>query len=225
MKHPDAIASGRRAAARRAIRIAVVTMALALATGCANRLDRRVYLATTTDACAALGSANTPTTPPPMEVYRISVIGRKHGIDVNTQLAAGWVPAAAVDVLLNPERPDDAPPAVINPATQPATTGPARAEPVLLLDPRGVAQHVATGSRLVLLFGPDAQATLDEWTAAAANGRFVDPKVQADVERIRLRTDRCWLDAIHASLIGDSAAPAPAPANATAAVNPSEGLK
>jgi hypothetical protein len=227
MKNSKAGARARLCLALQALRNAlVVSMALFTAAGCGNRLDRRVYVATTSDACAALGSANTPTTPPPVDVYRVSVVGRKHTID-NTQLAGGWMPAAAVDVLLNPERPDDAKPGVINPAPATAAADRVRPQPVLSIDSAGAVQHVSQGSRLVLLFGPDAQATLDEWMAAAANGRFIDPKVQADVERSRMRSDRCWLDAIRASLAGGSSSPA-APATATAAAAASaasEGLK
>jgi hypothetical protein len=201
--------------ARLAIRTAAVAAAVFTATGCAyNRLDRRVYVATTTDACAALGTANVAAGPAPVEVYRVSVLGRKHTID-NTQLAGGWMPAAADDQLLKPDRSDDAPPTVINPASEAAE--PARPEPVLSLDSSGAVAHVGGGSRLVLLFGIDAQATLDEWMAAAANGRFVDSKVQAEAERTRLRADQCWLDAIRASLTGGS------PTTATA--SSSEGTK
>lgn len=211
----QAFAQGRNGPARRVMRAAAVVAALFTATGCAyNRLDRRVYVATTTDACAALGTANVAAGPAPVDVYRVSVLGRKHTID-NTQLAGGWMPAAAVDQLLKPDRADDAPPSVINPASEAAE--PARAEPVLSLDASGAVAHVGRGSRLVLLFGIDAQATLDEWMAAAANGRFSDPKVQAEAERMRLRSDQCWLDAIRASLIGGS------PTTATA--SSSEGSK
>jgi hypothetical protein len=218
-----AFARGPGAPARLAMRSAAVAAILLAVTGCAaNRLDRQVYVATTTDTCAALGATSTPVTPPLVEIYRVTVVGRKHAID-NTQLAGGWMPAAAVDLLLKAERPDDAQPGVINAATQPAQSN--HPEPVLSLDPAGAVQHVAKGSRLVLLFGPDAQATLDEWMAAGANGRFVDPKVQAEGERTRMRTDRCWLDAIRTSLIGPSAVPAAATVTADASTASSEGLK
>src|SRR3954469_23224044 len=127
----QAFAQGPKGLARLAMRSAALAALLLVSTGCAyTRLDRRVYVATTTDACAALGTANVAAGPAPVEVYRVSVLGRKHAID-NTQLAGGWVPSVAVDQLLNVQRADDAPPSVINPASEAAET--AHAEPVLSL--------------------------------------------------------------------------------------------